>query len=335
VNTEKLLTEVASTKVGYSGYWTTPGETERQAFLAAETIGWPEGDFYFGFPWFSLFHALETNNAQLSSRLLILLDQLVKQIPHKARVVSVSQHPGSLNFVEYFRRARISVLFDAHKPRELRETLDIKLLPFPLIPLQVPVDIAPPTAQSERKYLASFIGTRGSGDHYSAIREYIFMLKKRTDLRIIERPAWYYAQIIERDLELNSAVTDEMRIEEFEFAKQFRNAMRDSKFALCPIGRGLCTTRIYEALSSGTVPIILTTELDLPGDESLWHSAAVFSADSKEGVDRALSIVQGLSSAHVEEMKRQGVKLLHSLASFRFGQVIQNSIRELDALSNT
>lgn len=64
---------------------------------------------------------------------------------------------------------------------------------------------------------------------------------------------------------------------------QYRAILEHSKFAVCPIGQcNLDTFRFYEALESGTVPVVIgnTPEqrLDEMGKSSYWH--AMFPGES-------------------------------------------------------
>lgn len=54
---------------------------------------------------------------------------------------------------------------------------------------------------------------------------------------------------------------------------EYRNLMDDSKFVICPIGQGnIDSFRVYEALESGAIPIVLAATPMQPYTPSYWHA---------------------------------------------------------------
>ena len=48
--------------------------------------------------------------------------------------------------------------------------------------------------------------------------------------------------------------------------------MNDSKYTLCPSGSGPNSIRLWEALAVGSLPIVLSDNLDLPNHELMYDS---------------------------------------------------------------
>jgi hypothetical protein len=310
--------------VGYSGHWTTAGETERLAFIEARSMRWQKNQQYLGFPWFSLIHAVETDDIELSSKLLAMLGVLKGKLSGDVDIISLSEHPRTLDFLKYFDFCGVTSLFYPHLKNGT--TLSgIQLLPFPLFPLQNEPGFDVDSA--DRTYLANFFGTQGAGEYHSEVRRYIFSLRGTPDLRIVERPSWHHQRLVDYELRRSPLADDSTLIEEFEFEKQYRNAMKSSHFALCPSGRGLLSTRIYEALGLGSIPIIIASEPCLPGDQSLWESASLIVGDSPGDVDHALTLAREMSVAERSVMKSKGTRLFKSLSKFQYGRFMQETIQ--------
>lgn len=54
---------------------------------------------------------------------------------------------------------------------------------------------------------------------------------------------------------------------------KYASLMRDSKFAICPIGQGnIDSFRVYEALEAGAIPIVVASTQAQPYQPSYWHA---------------------------------------------------------------
>lgn len=297
------------TTQGFAGYWCGPGETERLALKAVQDCS-PEFG-YFGFPWFSLIHAIETNNLRALRELLSVASSF-RGLFSGGPLVTVTCHPMALKYIHYFQDFGISHLCFSHKESHQDAVEGIRILPFPMVPF---AGSGLPTLDESRvrPHLVNFVGTEVNGDECIALRKYIFTLKSAADLKIIERPHWHYLNSVERDLDWTTNDCFEHKVEEIEFENQLKNAMRDSCFTLCPGGRGPVSARIYEALSFGSIPIIPNDKLDLPGDTALWQDACIITTDSSEGVDLGIEIARRCTDEEMQAMRSRGKELLATL----------------------
>jgi len=64
------------------------------------------------------------------------------------------------------------------------------------------------------------------------------------------------------------------RIPSFDYTKSYLDLIQESKFVLCPRGFGPSSIRIYEAMSYGRVPVIISDQW-LPPPEIDWDSCSV------------------------------------------------------------
>ena len=64
--------------------------------------------------------------------------------------------------------------------------------------------------------------------------------------------------------------------------------MNDSKYTLCPSGSGPNSIRLWEALAVGSIPIVLSDNLDLPNHELMYDSILKIRESDLYNIERIL-----------------------------------------------
>lgn len=61
--------------------------------------------------------------------------------------------------------------------------------------------------------------------------------------------------------------------------------LRESIFSLCPLGPGSNATLLWESISCGSIPVVLSDNYLLPGSKALWELATVFCPEKEEDIE--------------------------------------------------
>jgi hypothetical protein len=294
--------------IAFPNYWQMPAATEKAAYDSMANCQHRTSFEYIGFPWATLIDGLR-GDANNSPEIMMMLKR-VSEVPAKTNVrVSVAQHIHAIKFIEFFKACGITDLFWSHATHKLKIVDGIRLHPFPLFPAQTHLAVTAVDLNRPRRYLANFIGAYNSSIYLTNVREAIFNDHSEADLLIIKRNAWHFDRAVYEE-QIKGLYADERRllIEQQQTA-EYLDAINDSWFTLCPSGSGPNSIRIFESLCLGSIPIVLTRDLRLPGPEALWEKAAIIEDDTSAGYSRALVAARTMSLDDRIEMMRYGSTL--------------------------
>jgi Exostosin family len=113
----------------------------------------------------------------------------------------------------------------------------------------------------EKKYLMNFTGRRSH-----AIRKTLFKLNLQESLIIDTTKSYYHFSKI--------------LIDNNEMQRQYWMRLNASKFALCPCGAGSSSIRLFQAMSIGVAPVIISDSW-IPPIGPKWHEFALFLPESR------------------------------------------------------
>jgi len=99
---------------------------------------------------------------------------------------------------------------------------------------------------SKRPLLASFVGSYSTHNIRSRLAN---ILQSRIDCLVLDTGVWHY---------------EKPPTQKYTYEKKYIESLKNSKFVFCPRGTGPSSIRIWEALSSGCIPIIISDELIIP-----------------------------------------------------------------------
>lgn len=309
LNHENQDVVIKENVIAFPYQWQVPAATEKAAYenvLLFQTS--LQDTAYIGFPWATLIDAINKD----SPIQWLLLDKLkllrnhVRALNHR-KLATVCQHIYAYKFMILFNYLGITDLFWSHATIKSKLIEDIRIHAFPLFPAQVPSIDQSEDIHVNRKYLANFIGAYQSGLYISDVRQHIFNDEgKMPDVIIVKRNSWHFNRAVYDEQIRAKKPTDEDLKREANNKQEYLQAIRDSNFTLCPTGSGPNSIRICEALALGSIPIILTKDLALPGDRKLWEEACVIEDDSEKGYGRALRRARRMST---EELKFKQIKI--------------------------
>lgn len=270
--------------VGFDGEWQFPVITEQRAFQLMRERSRPlDGVLYVGFPWASLIDHLNNGTAK-GRALLATLDRLLPHLQGATRRITVCQQIFFLQHRWIFERAGITDVFWPHTTIFAAD-LALRLHPFPLYAVQWQ---APTDPEPSRDLLYSFIGASATRLYLSNSRDLIVSsLAGQPGALIHGNDGWFY-----EDLVYGVQITGRIGAEDpramgtgpEEQRRRYIDSLRRSVFCLCPSGTGPNTIRLWEAIGSGAIPIILSDTFRPPGPRQLWDEAVFFLPDSAQGV---------------------------------------------------
>ncbi len=287
---EDRRSDDSSWVLGWDNDWQYPAITEKHAFHMLKRLPLkPHNVTYLGFPWATYVdQKIQTPGAE--ERLLSILRDLVAGVPSRNHVVTVCQHIAMDRIVDEMIEAGVTHVFWTHhvKPPHDRLANDkITILPFPLYPVQVldePAPVAFPQAETERRYLFSFVGAHAAHYYLTQSRNHIIEhLGAHPKGHIVDRKRWHYHKIVYEYQIWKKAPHDQGLVNEDQ-TREFRESLFQSTFSLCPSGSGPNSIRLWESIGAGAIPVILADTYLPPGDPELWQAAAVFCRETPEAI---------------------------------------------------
>ena len=309
--------------ISYPRYWQVPAATEKAACEALSVRADLLGFVYIGFPWATVIDGVRRETATIDElmRALVAIRALQIEGPDIRRA-TVAQHINADRFIEIFSACGVTDLFWSHARKSHSQIGGITVHPFPLFPAQTPDMTEHDDLHRPRRYLANFIGAYNPKVYLTDVREHIFSdAGTADDLLIVKRDTWHFERTVYAE-QMKGIAPDDARLSlEAEQKEEYLQAIRDSVFTLCPTGSGPNSIRIGEALALGSIPIILTRDLALPGSLALWESTCVFADDSLSGYRQALDQVRIMPDAEIRTRQRNTREL--------FAQVGPSSYRAL------
>ena len=241
--------------VYYDRHWSHATPTEKQVFqLFSKSLELPCN--YFAFPWSTLYDNRYKNCKSLETIIEQFLMYSHDKNGNNEEYFTVALHESFVEFMEIFKRLNIKYIFASQKNKnhyELELQYDIRIIPFSLYPAQCSnADIIP---IRDRRLLTNFIGQYDPNCYISDIRMNIFThFSKYSDCTIVRRDKWHYQNCIYGNNKYSNTNNE----------NEYKDAIINSKYTLCPSGSGPNSIRIWEAMSYGSIPVILADTLVLP-----------------------------------------------------------------------
>lgn len=310
--------------VGYPHHWQVPAATEKAAFEAMAAHSGATGFIYLGVPWATIIDGLRGGTG-VAFEVMAALDHCRSALPPGVRVATVAQHIHADRFAELIRACGVTDMFWAHARAGMTRLNGMALNPFPLFPAQTPDGPDPADPHRPRRWLANFIGAYNPKVYLTDVRAQIFADADRApDLLIVARKAWHFDRAVyEEQIAGRAADAARLALEASE-RDEYLDAIRDSAFTLCPTGSGPNSIRIGEALALASIPIILTRELAMPGDQSLWEAACLFEDDSAAGYHRALARARAMSANELRARQSATRKLFAAVGPRGYASLISS-----------
>lgn len=307
--------------VAYDAHWQHPAITEQHAFNQVRLLAMRGGAAaYLGFPWATLIDVSNHNKAD-SDRLSTLregLDRAAEAVMGHERVITVCQHIHMLNFVDLFEAAGVTDVFWSHATHgQIRfgKNRNINIHPFPLFPVQIPE--GPEIPIEERPYLFSFVGAKATPIYLTQSRSYIVeALADHPRGFVRDRDTWHYNRVV-YDHQILSRARNHSGLVNTTASEEFKQVMGKTQFALCPSGTGPNSIRLWEAISSGAIPVVLKDTYKFPGSTTIWEQAVVNCGEDRESISALPGRLESIA-ADGEGLQRRRAAL--KILAARYGR---------------
>lgn len=274
--------------IEFDNHWQIPAITEYHSYQKILQLRWEvPGYTYVAFPWATLIDLLQTGQ-EIPNSLAAGFEKTIaacRSARRNSKLLTVCQHIYAQRFSSLFKSCHLHILYWSHTTIDGGFHDGIEWRPFPLYPVQrysAPKD-GPLKPLKERKYNGSFIGAYEAKYYLSKIREEIFKLSSLEDnhrLLITKRDQWHFQEAV-YDRQIYGLKPEEAKQKVLEIhAGQYRDALMESVYSLCPSGSGPNSIRLWESFTYGCIPIIFADSLALPGEQQVWIEACVFMAEA-------------------------------------------------------
>lgn len=273
----------------YDSDWQWPAKTEQHAYEQLKNRGLVgfKDQAYIAFPWATLFDRWARMDPRASTLTAHLRD-LVGGRGLGGTVVTVCQHIDLRKYIGVLEMAGVTDVYWTHAIKGEDTIGSVRVHPFPLYPVQY---VRPRSEGDwrEREILFSFVGAKANDYYLTQVRTHILQKLAHADNAVVKgRDSWHYNKAV-YERQIGSAgnggkpVAEEQRDGSAEGA-EFRELLMQSKFALCPSGTGPNSIRLWEAIGSGSIPVVLADTWRAPGSERLWREAVVYCEETEEAV---------------------------------------------------
>lgn len=321
------------------GFWQYPAKTECAAYESVlRHSNVDDNSIYIAYPWATLIDGVRNNKKDVSN-LLIELHYLkkflikLKLLGCKKNIVTVCQHILMLEFIKFFEYVGINIVFWSHKINGLNDYFGIQIEPFPLYPAQTDQliddlknisinDYKNILQKNNIKHLVNFVGAYNEKIYLSNVRQCIFNDKNNRGFFVIERKQWHFERLVYSEQILGEKSNYDDIILEQKHKEEYLLAIKHSHFTFCPSGTGPNSIRIYESLCLGSIPVILTNSLFLPGDLELWNKACVIVDDSEKGYQEAKDVILSMQDSEILSKKCYGLELLRVVEPSGYAKLI-------------
>ena len=285
-------------------FWQYPVITEKVFNIQAHSQGLEN---YVGFPWATA----------IDKRMNIeFLYRMISQKVNKDNFnVTCCQHIFFRRLIRLFKYLGIKMVYTPHKVYGEDQIEGIIIKPCPLFA----VNVEDPSRNRifrdvdflgiDRKYLYSFQGAMQEG-YLTDVRRRIFALPSKSDVHIKHVGEWHFNEIVyskNQSVEGKVIATDKHDSNR----DDYNNLLIQSTFSLCPSGTGPNSIRFWESLGVGSIPVLLSDELELP-HHPLWKDAVLRVPESK--VDSLDSYLRTISK---DEIKTRASNCIEIYRYFR------------------
>lgn len=269
-------------------FWQFPCRTEAAAFdvhARLDGAGASPGALhcYLGLPWATWLdkQRVDSEQAQVTQALRIVgvrlsgLRQALAALRIELRVHTVCQHVRARDLSGLWRRVGVTDLWWSHATHEdvsASGRCGLRIHPWHLYAVNVEdprrrEGLTPGKDPAERRTLASFIGVHL--DHYLSdvrLRLRRFADEPGFSIRASEGK-WHFEDVVYGHQVHGDALAQAYKVDAS--VGEYNRLLSDSRFALCPAGAGPNSLRLWEALASGAVPVLLGPQPALPAGGSL------------------------------------------------------------------
>lgn len=279
-------------------FWQYPVITEKTFF--EQNKGNPN---YLGLPWATIID----KRININDIYRFILENKL----NKSNSFTCCQHISFRKLINFWKLIGVKTVYSPHKVIGEDEINGVKIVSCPLYAVNVEdnernklikgTDIL----NSRRDILYSFVGGYQPNDYLTDIRARIFQLNSRhkSDVYIKNTGDWHFNKVVYSNKQNHIGELNEDNLHK-QKTYEYNELLLKSKYTLCPSGSGPNSIRFWEALGTGSIPVLLADTLELP-ENKLWDSAIIKIKEAE--IDNIDEVLRKISQD--EENKRRKICL--------------------------
>ncbi len=266
--------------------WQRPARTEEWGASQFTNLSVKSPFFQFlGFPWATL---IDLKRRGYDNRADSLKYEALTMGPKRTLIrATLCQHIWAEDLQPLFMKLGITDLFWPHKTINEQHLGEIRLHPFPLFPVRAFKDLKPRSdlpSQHHRNILFNFIGAYDPQGYLTPVRKWILDLPQASNCVIKQRDQWHYEHAV-YDCQIDNKLSRRSEhLQQSSNELEYDNILSQSLFTLCPSGTGPNSIRLWEAIMFGSIPVLLSDNLDLPGPKDMWKDAILRLSETSETI---------------------------------------------------
>ncbi len=304
-------------------FWQFPCRTEAAAFDAHARLtcaGASPGALhcFLGLPWATWLdkQRVDSVQAQVAQTLQVVgvrlsgLRHALQALGVDLHVHSVCQHIRAPDLLGLWRQVGVTDLWWSHATEDdvcKSRLSDLRIHPWSLYAVnaedpQRRDGLAPGKDPAERQTLASFVGVHLQ--HYlSDVRLRLRSLGEEPgfDVRVTE-DRWHFEDVVYGHQVKGDALEQAYKVDAA--VRDYNRLLCDSIFALCPAGAGPNSLRLWEALATGAIPVLLGPQPAMPAGGTLppidWDDIVLRVPD-----DAVADLPHRLRAMPIDELRRR------------------------------
>jgi Exostosin family len=304
-------------------FWQFPCRTEATAFDAHARLacaGATPGALhcYLGLPWATWLdkQRVDSEQAQVTQTLQVLrvrlsgLRHALQTLGLELRVHTVCQHIRAPDLFGLWRQVGVTDLWWSHAMEDdVRKPCvsELCIHPWSLYAVNVEdpqrrVGLEPGKDPAERQMVASFIGVHLA--HYlSDVRLRLRSLAEEPGFHVhVTEDRWHFEDVVYGHQVKGDTLAQAYKVDAS--VSDYNRLLCDSVFALCPAGAGPNSLRLWEALATGAIPVLLGPQPALPAGGTLppidWDDIVLRVPD-----DAVIDLPRLLRAMPVDELRRR------------------------------
>lgn len=321
-------------------FWQYPVITEQQAYNSllkiAKLYVLNEHYVYLAIPWVTIIDQMNHKIAD-AVRISEIVDIIKKYTTHcklnnNTIFLTSCQSIHYKKLFGYFKELKIKYLFTPHKIQDIDQIEGIQIKAFPLYAVNFENKNRSNGLKytANRKYLYSFIGAYQSTNYLSQIRLNLTKLNN-SDGIIKIRKEWYFNNVVYNEqIRGKNNASSQNTIDKDTI--EYNQILSQSRYSLCPSGSGPNSIRLWESLAVGSIPVILSDNLELPSSVIDWNQVLI-KINEKNYQDIPL-ILSKISKKREEEMRYNCIRVYDYFARNNFSRCIFDSLVKIEQTNN-
>lgn len=254
----------------YNMFWQYPVITEKSFYLQNKN-----DSKYIGIPWAMIHDRLFKNNPRPNLNALFKI--LLPLTANDTNYYTCCQHIAFRRFIPIWKALKITTVYASHKKIGEDKIHGVTIKPCPLYAVNFEdsnknstfknVDLL----QHPRQTLYNFVGAYQPADYPSEIRPNIFKMSHPENCVVRNTGVWHFDKVVfDAKQNINGDLNESDKHKQQ--TDDYNKLLLNSRYSLAPSGSGPNSIRFWEALAVGSIPILLSDNLELPPHQ-LWDEA--------------------------------------------------------------